>query len=242
MAEVSKATLKTYFQDGKEPDENKFIDLIDTMALVSGVPGNFTIGDGTDNKAVSIDGGVNQWRALVFKTAGLDRWIFAANATAESGSNAGSDLDISARKDDGTWLINPIKIIRSTGDIILSSDLYNVPWTNHFSLSTKVGWASFIVSEIYYKRLGNLVFVDFVIWGTSGGTNGAIATFTLPYAVSKTVEDFLHAMNNGSWVTAAMFSVSGGSDVVNLWTTTGAGGWTPTGNKRVSGQFWYEAN
>jgi hypothetical protein len=36
MAVVTKTVLKTYFEDGKEPDENKFIDLIDTMALVSG--------------------------------------------------------------------------------------------------------------------------------------------------------------------------------------------------------------
>lgn len=33
MAKVSKAILKTYFEDGKEPDENKFIDLIDTLAI-----------------------------------------------------------------------------------------------------------------------------------------------------------------------------------------------------------------
>jgi len=44
MPEVSKATLKTYFEDGKEPDENKFIDLIDTMALISGVVGDFAVG------------------------------------------------------------------------------------------------------------------------------------------------------------------------------------------------------
>lgn len=37
MPVVSKAVLKTYFQDGKEPDENKFIDLIDSLALLSDV-------------------------------------------------------------------------------------------------------------------------------------------------------------------------------------------------------------
>jgi hypothetical protein len=31
MAEVSKVVLKAYFEDGKEPDENKFINLIDTL-------------------------------------------------------------------------------------------------------------------------------------------------------------------------------------------------------------------
>lgn len=37
MAVVSKTTLKSYFEDGKEPDENKYIDLIDTMSIVDGV-------------------------------------------------------------------------------------------------------------------------------------------------------------------------------------------------------------
>ena len=34
MSKVSIATLKTYFEDGKEPDENKYIDLIDTLGGV----------------------------------------------------------------------------------------------------------------------------------------------------------------------------------------------------------------
>lgn len=33
MPVVTKTVLKSYFEDGKEPDENKYIDLIDTMAL-----------------------------------------------------------------------------------------------------------------------------------------------------------------------------------------------------------------
>lgn len=35
MAAVSKTVLKSYFEDGKEPDENKFIDLIDTLMIPS---------------------------------------------------------------------------------------------------------------------------------------------------------------------------------------------------------------
>lgn len=37
MPVVSKATLKTYFEDGKEPNEDKYIDFIDTMSIIDGV-------------------------------------------------------------------------------------------------------------------------------------------------------------------------------------------------------------
>jgi len=37
MAVVSKIVLKSYFEDGKEPDEGKYINLIDTMSIVDGV-------------------------------------------------------------------------------------------------------------------------------------------------------------------------------------------------------------
>lgn len=44
MAIVSKTTLKTYFEDGKEPHEGKYIDLIDTMvASGADIPGPVTI-------------------------------------------------------------------------------------------------------------------------------------------------------------------------------------------------------
>ena len=45
MAVVTKTVLKSYFEDGQEPDENKFINLIDTMAVVD-ANGNFTVTGG----------------------------------------------------------------------------------------------------------------------------------------------------------------------------------------------------
>lgn len=36
MAVVSKTVLKSYFEDGKEPDENKYIDLVDSVVLIDG--------------------------------------------------------------------------------------------------------------------------------------------------------------------------------------------------------------
>ena len=148
MPVVTLPTLKTYFEDGKEPDESKYIDLIDTLAAGGGdhgvltgladddhlqylladgsrvVSGNFTVGDGSDAYlSLSLDRAAGQSRDLVWKSAGVNRWIFRVNATAESGSNVGSDFELTSRKDDGTWLATPLKIIRATGNVTLSSYL-----------------------------------------------------------------------------------------------------------------------
>jgi hypothetical protein len=48
-----------------------------------------------------IDGAAGTVRDLILRTAGIARWIIRANGTAESGSQAGSDLDIIARDDAG---------------------------------------------------------------------------------------------------------------------------------------------
>jgi hypothetical protein len=115
MAVVSKATLKTYFQDGKEPDENKYIDLIDTMLLADG--SDITIGDGTGGPNLFLDGAAEQNRSIAYRTGGLNRWILRTDTDAESGGNAGSNFELSSRKDDGSWLANTFKIWRATSNI-----------------------------------------------------------------------------------------------------------------------------
>jgi len=43
------------------------------------------------------------------------RWDFYANDTAESGSNAGTDVRLGAYDDSGTWIDDPIQIVRAAG-------------------------------------------------------------------------------------------------------------------------------
>lgn len=53
-------------------------------------------------------------RQITFKTSNSHRWYVQANNTAESGSNAGTDLVFSARADDGvTAVANPVYITRA---------------------------------------------------------------------------------------------------------------------------------
>lgn len=57
MAVVSKTVLKSYFEDGKEPDENKYIDLIDTMGTTDMDHGGLTgLGDDDHTQYLLADG------------------------------------------------------------------------------------------------------------------------------------------------------------------------------------------
>ena len=62
-----------------------------------------------------IDGAPGTHRTLYFTTAGQKRWTLDVDNTAESGSNAGSNLLLSNYSDSGTFISNVLSIARATG-------------------------------------------------------------------------------------------------------------------------------
>jgi len=56
-------------------------------------------------------------RAMAFRSSGTDRWNVSANATAEGGSNTGSDFNVSRFNDAGTFIDNPLSISRASGQV-----------------------------------------------------------------------------------------------------------------------------
>lgn len=73
--------------------------------------------------SVFVTGAAGTARLLGFLTGNLNRWLVSADATAESGGNAGSDFAIYRYDDAGAFLGQPFYIQRSTGDIYLERDL-----------------------------------------------------------------------------------------------------------------------
>lgn len=88
-----------------------------TIALTSPVTGIFTVGDGAGAEEIHINGGAGSARILRFRSGGLTRWSFYVDATAEGGSNAGSNLSIERCNDAGAWQGTPIFIRRSDGQV-----------------------------------------------------------------------------------------------------------------------------
>jgi hypothetical protein len=75
----------------------------------------------SSDTSVVINGATSKNRVLFFQTAGVNRWVFNTNNTAESGSNAGSDLFIGRYSDAGAYLATSVSINRSTGLTSLES-------------------------------------------------------------------------------------------------------------------------
>ena len=87
MAVVSKTVLKSYFEDGKEPDENKYIDLIDTMGTTDMDHGGLTgLGDDDHSQYILADG---------------SRWFSTSAVVID---NSGSTTDLVLRNTNASYL------------------------------------------------------------------------------------------------------------------------------------------
>lgn len=89
-----------------------------------------TVGNGVGSAANVVNGAAGSNRLLSFKTNGVARWDYAANATAESGSNAGSDFTLSAYADNGAYIDDPFLVQRvSGGFFVFNRPIYSNPST-----------------------------------------------------------------------------------------------------------------
>lgn len=81
------------------------------------------LGDRSDSATVvRIVGAAGSTRDLIWGTGSSSRWIWRATSASESGSNAGSDLQLIARDDSGASLSTPISFTRSSGAISISGN------------------------------------------------------------------------------------------------------------------------
>lgn len=82
-----------------------------------------SINASSGDPVVSIDGAAGQIKSTRYRTGTSLRWLTGANATAESGSNAGSDFVIQRYNDAGAGLGAALTITRSTGTATFSGIL-----------------------------------------------------------------------------------------------------------------------
>lgn len=94
------------------------VDGTSTLTGAVGTDSDFT----TTGGMVNIDGAAATNRDLNFRTGTSGRWSVRANATAEGGANAGTDLQILSRTDAGSFLATPVTITRSTSKVTLAAD------------------------------------------------------------------------------------------------------------------------
>lgn len=134
--------------------------------------------------------------------------------------------------------LTQFKTVEQLAAAIKSLDMVtSVAWTDYFASSTITGWTSYTISELFYKKIGRLMFVVYRIHGTSDDT---VATFTLPHASeTNAFISFSRVEDNGGGLVAGLASIAN-SSTVNIYSDLAASAWTNSGTKRVQGQFWYE--
>jgi hypothetical protein len=95
-----------------------------TASGVASFTNTVNLGNSSGTVNLQTNGPAASNRLIRFQTAGLSRWAINANATAEGGSNAGSDLDFITYDDTGAALVNPaVRITRSNGAVTVFSAL-----------------------------------------------------------------------------------------------------------------------
>lgn len=91
------------------------------LATANVFDANQSVGTNTTARTLQLNGPAASGRSIGFYTAGVLRWLYQVDSTAESGGNAGSDFRILARTDAGTSLSTPLFIRRSDGAVGIST-------------------------------------------------------------------------------------------------------------------------
>ena len=132
------------------------------------------------------------------------------------------------------------------GDLQLASgtgtgDVYTNAWADYSGSSTFIGWTSAPSGNIFTKKIGKTVFVQFNLTGTSGTT---AASFTVPYNASSTPSNqFFTCLvqdNSGSTITSYGVITNSGKSV-SFYATAAGGSWTSSGTKSLYGEFVYQS-
>jgi hypothetical protein len=149
-------------------------------------------------------------------------WTVASQAEAEAGT-------------DNTKVMTPLRVAQELATLAP----VETAWTDYSATSTIVGWGSYTTKQVYYKKVGKVVFVAFNIEGTS---NNAATTFTLPTNSASIVSIIapIVVLDNNIRKALAYLSLAHGAATVTLSIDTDGTAWTASGNKAVYGLFWYE--
>jgi hypothetical protein len=113
-------------------------------------------------------------------------------------------------------------------------------WTDYSATSTIVGWASFTIKALWYKKVSKLVLVQFDLMGTSNSVN---TSFTLPLAAANPgIVSYFYVVDGGAGQTIPGVAIAAAGSSLEIFYKDSLGTlWTATGGKRIYGEFFYQA-
>ena len=120
-----------------------------------------------------------------------------------------------------------------------SGDVYSVGLTDYYSSSTVNGLANLSETKIWYKRIGNLVWVHVDLAGDSDGTAFNV---TLPYNTVHRLKAVGKGIDAGT-STFVSCDLGPTDNFLEFFPSAGASGsWTNSSTRGIDIQFWYETN
>lgn len=157
------------------------------------------------------------------------------------GSSSNDDISVTNESTGGHVRLDP----GSGGDLKVvgtDSDFYTEGQGWQEFTTTTGGFISTTIQEVWFKRVGKMVIVNFHINGTSDATT---MTFTLPFVhVNNTdveVRVGVRVADAGVFQAASgMIFLAANSSIVNVFQDFAGLAFTATGIKAVQGQLWYQ--
>ena len=117
-----------------------------------------------------------------------------------------------------------------------------VAWTDYSEISTITGFSAYTTKEIWYKKIGNILIVQ---WNIAGTSDANTCYFTIPYTSTDTTGSAslsrcaCEVVDNGGDVTISKAACS--YDTANIYgfpmVNTAYNTWTTSGTKSFSGQM-----
>ncbi len=126
--------------------------------------------------------------AVSMQTGGVNRWLFRNSSAAESGANAGSSFQLSARDDAGSGIDNPIDITRAAGGTMTLSRPISMSST--LAVTGNVTMAGVAANQIAYSN-GSGVLSGSAALTYNGTTLASTVTISSAQTGSGTSSAFL---------------------------------------------------
>jgi hypothetical protein len=199
--------------------------VLDSPLLVNRATGVATLVDGAqvgNNTAgqaqLTLNGAASGFRIQVAQTAGVNRWLWGANATAEAGGNAGSDFTINGYADNGTGLGADFLVNRATGMVTAINGITSGSNTNGAPYLVSNGAAG-SYRQMFVETAG----VNRWRWGADntaeGGSNAGSNFQIYAYADAGTSIGSYLTISRATGLANFPFGVNGGTGVQSGGTT-----------------------
>lgn len=136
-------------------------------------------------------------------------------------------------------ILSNIKKIGGVNGDTLTGDLYTTDWTDYSGTSTIIGFTGAWTKKVLkYRKVGKIVYVHFKLYAAASGT---AVSFTLPVAATADceVDVACSGYDNSAYLATPSLISSAGVSTVNIYKDFANAAWTNSGNRQVTGQFWY---